>query len=122
MIDPATHVEQARAARRYVIALTLCGEPPKFRTKPEVFDPLPPEPCEICGQPSSKGKPLPVTVQVKNPAILCRACRDSGYRARRCQCGRPLHTRDYASNSKLARRLFDLCGPCRKIRNRRVDP
>jgi hypothetical protein len=69
--------------------------------------------CEVCGLVEGR---LPVATRYKidRPARLCDGCRQAGWRSSRCECGRPLHHRDYASNSKTGRIMGTRCGACRK--------
>lgn len=75
-------------------------------------EPAGPECCEVCSKPvearrNTGGRPLP------NRARICKACHSYGYRGRRCECGKPLHRRDYSTNDKSLRRP-SMCGVCRK--------
>ena len=98
------HVMLARAEEQ------LVAEAWRRADRGEHLVKVPPPPCQVCGAPSA-----PVTKScrgVPNPADLCQACRRAGWRSRRCACGRPLHTRDYGSNSKTVKRA-SACRTCR---------
>lgn len=69
-------------------------------------------PCEACGQ-REGFKPTMGRIP-PNPARLCPECRADGFRSSRCDCGKPLHHRDYASNSKRGRIMGTRCGECRR--------
>jgi hypothetical protein len=69
-------------------------------------------PCECCHQREGL-MPGTSRFKVDRPARICRECRDAGYRSTRCDCGKPLHHRDYASNSKGGRAMGTKCGVCR---------
>lgn len=96
---------------------TKCRNREWMRAKRAGLPPPVAVPCEVCGKESAAPKRKRTRGGNWDRADLCSECRTRGFRSRRCECGRPLHTRDYASNSKHGKREGNCCGKCRAERN-----